>query len=147
MEKNDNEFEKAEMYFSLKADISELGTLALRLEDFANKNGLPMKTLFELNLVLDELFTNLVNYGCHEVKKHYFNLYLNFSGKDILLVIEDNGKKFNPLEVPEPDIKCDCDERKIGGLGVHFMRKLMDGVEYSWENGINRLKLKKSIQA
>ncbi len=139
--------ERGEISFSLKAELSELRTLASQLEAFAEDVDLPMKTLFELNLVLDELFTNLVNYGCKELEKHYFEIFIKYMGGELSLRIEDDGKRFNPLEVPKPDIQCDCDDRKIGGLGVHFLRNMMDSVEYSWENGKNCLRLRKKIPA
>ncbi|WP_245577942.1 ATP-binding protein [Maridesulfovibrio bastinii] len=145
MEELYKDFDKTRMSLSLKADISELHILACRLEEFAQVSGLPEKILFEINLVLDELFTNLVSYGCNGVDEHYFNLKIEYDEVELRLIIEDNGKKFNPLEVPAPDIHCDCQDRKIGGLGVHFMRKLMDSVEYFWENGRNYLKLRKKI--
>lgn len=147
MKNYDKDSERNKMSFSLKADLSELRTLSHRLEKFAMVVDLPMKTLFELNLVLDELFTNLVSYGCKDVKKNFFDLQIEYKNMELLLVIEDNGKKFNPLDVPEPDLECACYDRTIGGLGIHFMRKLMDSVEYSWENGKNCLRMKKSISA
>ncbi|WP_320169092.1 ATP-binding protein [Maridesulfovibrio sp.] len=131
--------------FSLKSDISELKVLAERIECFGEENSISPKTVFELNLVLDELFTNLVNYGCHR-ESHSFDITILLSGGILRIYIEDDGKQFNPLRMAEPEISCDCMERKIGGLGIHFMRKMMDEVEYAWENGKNKLKLTKNIQ-
>lgn len=131
--------------FSLKSEISELKVLAERIETFGEKNNISPKAVFELNLVLDELFTNLVSYGCHQ-DSHNFDIRLQLAGGVLYIDIEDDGRQFNPLESKEPDIQCDCTERKIGGLGIHFMRKLMDKIEYAWESGKNKLKLTKSIQ-
>ena len=131
--------------FSLKSEISELKVLAEKIETFGEENGIPPKIVFELNLVLDELFTNLVSYGCH-ADMHSFNIEL-FLSEDVLYIeIEDDGRKFNPLEMDEPEIQCDCTERRIGGLGIHFMRKMMNKIEYFWENGKNKLKLTKNIR-
>lgn len=131
--------------FSLKSDISELSVLAENIENFGNDNGISDKTVFELNLVLDELFTNLVSYGCQS-DKHNFEIILKLKDGLLTLWIQDDGHKFNPLEAPEPDMECACEERKIGGLGIHFMRKIMDSIEYAWVDGKNKLKLTKNIQ-
>ncbi len=131
--------------FSLKSDIAELRVLAEMIEDFGSNNGISDKTVFELNLVLDELFTNLVSYGCQS-DKHSFEIELKLEGGLLTMWIEDDGHKFNPLEAPEPDTYCNCDERRIGGLGIHFMRKIMDSIEYAWEGGKNKLKLTKNVQ-
>ncbi|WP_051676976.1 ATP-binding protein [Maridesulfovibrio frigidus] len=130
--------------FSLRADLAELKELAENIEKFGELNDIPGKALFEVNLVLDELFTNLVSYGCFS-DSHNFDIMLLIEDGVMLIEIKDDGKPFNPLEIPEPEIHCDCDERKIGGLGIHFMRKMMDDIEYSWNNGKNRLKLTKNI--
>lgn len=131
--------------FSLKSDLSELKVLAEKVESFGEENDISPKVVFELNLVLDELFTNLVNHGCH-LDSHNFDIRMQLDGGAIYIDIEDDGRKFNPLETGEPDVKCDCSERKIGGLGIHFMRKMMDSMEYAFKNGKNRLKLTKNIQ-
>ncbi|CCO22121.1 ATP-binding protein [Maridesulfovibrio hydrothermalis] len=131
--------------FSLKSDLAELKILAERIETFGRENSISEKTVFELNLVLDELFTNLVSYGCYS-KSHKFDIAMLLKEGVLFVEIEDDGKPFNPLEAPEPEIQCDCTERKIGGLGIHFMRKMMDDIEYFWEDGKNILKLTKNIQ-
>ncbi|NDV25113.1 ATP-binding protein [Desulfovibrio sp. JC010] len=131
--------------FSLKSDIAELRVLAENIEKFGHDNGISDKTVFELNLVLDELFTNLVSYGCQS-DKHNFEIIMNLADGLLTLLIEDDGHRFNPLDAPEPDMECACEERKIGGLGIHFMRKIMDSIEYAWEDGKNKLKLTKNIQ-
>ncbi len=131
--------------FSLKSDISELKVLAKKIENFGDENDISPKAVFELNLVLDELFTNLVSYGCH-LDSHNFEIMLLLDDGILYINIEDDGRQFNPLETKEPDIQCDCTERKVGGLGIHFMRKMMDSMEYVWEDGKNKLKLTKNIQ-
>ncbi len=131
--------------FSLKSELSELKVLAEKIETFGQENNISDKTVFELNLVLDELFTNLVSYGCYS-DSHSFDIALLLKDGVLYIGIEDDGKQFNPLKVAEPEIECDCSERRIGGLGIHFMRKMMDDIEYFWDGVRNTLKLTKKIQ-
>ncbi|WP_291328852.1 ATP-binding protein [Desulfovibrio sp. UCD-KL4C] len=130
--------------FTLKADLAELKVLAEKINNFGKENGIPEKNIFEVNLVLDELFTNLVSYGCFS-DSHFFEIELCLKDGAMFIEIMDDGKPFNPLDMPEPEIHCDCDEREVGGLGIHFMRKMMDEIEYYLDNGKNRLKLTKII--
>jgi serine/threonine-protein kinase RsbW len=59
--------------------------------------------------------------------------------------VEDDGQPFNPLEAPEVDTTKPLEERTIGGLGIHIVRKLMDGLEYQRHEGKNLLVLKKHL--
>jgi serine/threonine-protein kinase RsbW len=60
--------------------------------------------------------------------------------------VQDDGQPFNPLEVPEPDTTKPLEERAIGGLGIHIVRKLMDGLEYKRQGERNFLTIKKKTQ-
>ena len=63
------------------------------------------------------------------------------------MVVEDDGHPFNPLEQMEPDTNLPIEERPIGGLGLHLLRKLSDRMEYVWKNGRNRVTLQKKTTA
>ena len=64
----------------------------------------------------------------------------------VTIKIEDNGVMFNPLEKVDPDFPENVEDAKIGGLGIHIIRKLMDNVSYEREKGKNRLTMKKNIE-
>jgi serine/threonine-protein kinase RsbW len=55
----------------------------------------------------------------------------------LTIQIIDCGERFNPLEVPEPDLNASLEERDAGGLGLFFMRKLMDEVRFSFDQAVN----------
>ena len=59
--------------------------------------------------------------------------------------IADNGKPYDPLSAPPPDIDSALDDRPIGGLGVYLVRQLMDDVRYCHDRGWNKLTLTKTI--
>jgi serine/threonine-protein kinase RsbW len=59
--------------------------------------------------------------------------------------IKDDGKPFNPLIAPDPDIKVPIEERKIGGLGIYLVRRLMDELDYTQDSGENVLVMKKHL--
>ncbi len=116
--------------FELKSDLSELDKLCRHLETFGKKTGLSKKIVFEVNLVLDELFTNIISYGFDDDSEHLIKVTMIPENEGLCLCIEDDGKPFNPVEFETPDVACSIEECKIGGLGIHIIRKLMDDICY-----------------
>ena len=131
--------------FELKSDLSELDSLCENLETFGEKFGFSKKLIFEINLALDELFTNIISYGFKDGKEHIVKMTLTPQNDELCLCIEDDGKPFNPVDFETPDVSCTVEECKIGGLGIHIMKKLMDEICYERCNDKNMLTLKKKI--
>ena len=57
--------------------------------------------------------------------------------------MEDDGRPFNPLEKPNPDVTLPLEEREVGGLGIYFVRQFMTDLVYQRAEGKNRIMLKK----
>ena len=131
--------------FELKSDLSELDSLCQNLETFGNRFGLSKKLIFEINLALDELFTNIISYGFKDDNEHTIKVTITPRNEEICLCIEDDGRPFNPVEFETPDLSCSIEECKIGGLGIHIIRKLMDDICYERCDHKNILKLKKGL--
>jgi serine/threonine-protein kinase RsbW len=136
---------KKEYSFELKSNLSELDNLCQHLEDFGRQIGLPQKLVFEINLALDELFTNIISYGFQDDAEHTIKVTLTPCREEICLCIEDDGVPFNPAEFETPDVACSVEKCRIGGLGIHIMRKLMDEVCYQRCKDRNVLTLKKHL--
>ena len=132
--------------FELKSDLSELDSLCQNLETFGEKFGFSKKLIFEINLALDELFTNIISYGFKDDKEHAIKVTLTPRNEEICLCIEDDGTPFNPVDFETADVACSVEECKIGGLGIHIMKKLMDEVCYERCGEKNVLNLKKKIE-
>ena len=98
-----------------------LGALAETIEEFAANWSLGGEIPFRLNLAMDELITNSVNYGLTEVAKPELRIRLHHAPDCVIAQIEDNGPEFDPFEeAPKPDTSQALDDRPIGGLGVFF---------------------------
>lgn len=111
------------------------------VENWLLKTKVEQKVINKVNVVIDEIYSNIANYsGANWAKVYYTrdveNIYLTFT---------DNGMPYNPLEAEDPDITLSAEERGIGGLGIFMVKKIMDDVEYSYEDGKNILKLKKTL--
>jgi len=86
----------------------------------------------EVQTAVDEACTNIVKYAYSE-HGGAISVSCEKQGDDFVVTIRDNGKPFDPSSVPLPDLDADLGKRKIGGLGIYFMKKLMDDVSYSFD--------------
>jgi serine/threonine-protein kinase RsbW len=136
---------KKQYSFELKSSLAELDNLCLNLETLGAKIGLSKKLIFEINLALDELFTNIISYGFSDEEEHTIKVTITPQKGKICLSIEDDGVPFNPIEFNTPDAACSVENCKIGGLGIHIMRKLMDDICYERCGDKNILTLKKNL--
>jgi serine/threonine-protein kinase RsbW len=138
---------KSDYCFELKSELSELKTLCRHLEDCGNVLELPQKCLFEINLGLDELFTNIISYGFEDELEHQIKFTLAKDRETLVVQVEDDGRPFNPLDVAGPEVSQDLDSINIGGLGIHLVKKMMDNINYQRIEGKNKLILKKCVAA
>ena len=127
---------------TLKNDLSELARLAAAIESHGESCGWPMKWVMNLNISLDELITNIVSYGYLDSDEHEIRVTLTDRNGSLVTVLEDDGLEFNPfVSAPEPDLDASVEERRIGGLGVYFVKSLMDEATYERVDNLNRITL------
>ena len=135
-----------EYRFELKNCLSELKILNQHLNNWGGDIGLQDISIARINICLDELLTNIVSYGFNDDFEHVIRFTLNGDNNCVIINIEDDGRPFNPLEKIDPDFPDNVESAKIGGLGIHIIRKLMDSVAYERMQGKNKLTMKKNIQ-
>ena len=128
-----------------KARISETARLAEDAEAFCAAEGVGADAAFAMNLCLDEVFTNIVEYGYRGAEGE-IEVELACGGGSLRAVVRDSAPPFNPLtEAKAPDLDAALEDRQIGGLGIYFVKKQMDEVEYAYANGRNELRLSKRL--
>lgn len=135
------------LLISFKNQLTEIERLGQVVEDFAESHSLPPKLTFELNVALEEILTNVISYGYSDADEHDILLRLAYANGTVIAEVEDDGQPFNPLAAPPPDTNAPLEERRVGGLGIHLVRKLMDGVAYRREEEKNRLTMQKRVTA
>ena len=118
------------------ADLKQLSAVAADIKAFCAQNGME-GLAFALNLSADELFTNTVTYGCRAKTPKKISITLTCERGGVKMVIEDDACRFDPFSVAEPEVGSGVLERKVGGLGVFFVRKHMDEFSYEYKNGKN----------
>ena len=133
MEKNDVSLKK----LTLHNDVAEVPLLAEWVEQLGEELGLEMPEVFQLNLALEEAVVNVMNYAYED--SGLIDLSAKVVDSEIVFVLEDSGKAFDPTQVDDPDITLSAEDRDIGGLGIFLVQQLMSGVTYSREDGKNVL--------
>ena len=135
-----------ELTVRLTSRLEEIGRLAEAVEAFGAAHQLPDAVVFAFNLSLDEVVTNVISYAFADVQDHPIDVRLRLEGDVLEAEVTDAGQPFNPIDVPTPDLDAPIDERRIGGLGVHIVREMMDTLEYAREGDRNILRLRKRVR-
>ena len=130
----------------LRNNISEIERLNIILFQFGKINNLSQNILFKMNLALEETVTNIIKYAYNDDTEHTILIHISLSCGILTAEIEDDGKPFNPLNSPKPDIDKPIEDRTIGGLGIHIVRNLMDKIEYRRDRNKNFLILRKGVK-
>lgn len=128
-------------------DLAELSRVAESVDTFCAAHDLPADCAFKLNVALEELLTNTISYGFDDGQRHEIALEIAVAGDELVAELSDDGRPFDPLQAPPPDLDSPIEERRIGGLGVHLVRTMMDEVTYAYRDGRNHVRLGKRIAA
>ena len=126
---------KAEI--SLTPDAESVKTVAEFLDTTLEAWEIPMKVVSKLQIVADEIYSNIVRYS--QAKNAKVTAVQN--GTVLSLRFEDDGKPYDPTTAVEPDITASAEEREIGGLGIFIVRNMMDSMDYRYKDGHNVLTL------
>ncbi len=130
---------------TLQNDIAQVPLLAQFVEEVCEEIGLDMSTTMQMNLALEEAVVNVMKYAYpHGIVG---NIHIEAQASDVRLkfVISDNGTPFDPTAKAEVDTTLSAEERPIGGLGIHLVRKIMDSINYERSRNKNVLTLRKKI--
>ncbi|MBQ7623076.1 MAG: SpoIIE family protein phosphatase [Bacteroidales bacterium] len=126
-------------------DKDEAEKLGPFLKDFLSKLELDRKTAGGLRLALEEAVVNVIYYAYPEGETGDVTVYAESDRSEVRFTVVDSGMPFDPTAVLSADTTLDAQNRPIGGLGIHLVRKLTDSVSYSRKDGKNVLILTKSI--
>ena len=128
-----------------KAVESELFNVQNFVRSVLIKNKFDAKVIRQIDLVVEEIFVNIAKYA-YQNEEGTCNLIVgNEQNKKVVLVFEDKGIRFNPLENRDPDVTLPASERNIGGLGIYITKNTMDNIEYRFDNNKNILTITKNV--
>jgi sigma-B regulation protein RsbU (phosphoserine phosphatase) len=132
---------------SLRNSMEELPRLLRFTESFSSTHGIAREDMIDVDVILEEMVTNVFKYGGIPAGSDACTIEVLLRGTFMDITIEDTGKPFNPLLLPEVDTAKNIEDRPIGGLGIHFVKKLTDSQYYEHRDGKNVLKLTKGLRS
>ena len=130
---------------SIKNEVSEVLGLNEELSKFFQRHNVPREVVLDIHLCVEEILLNTISYGYKDLGEHEIRVRLDFLGDRLEIRIIDDGQPFNPLLARPPDIEATMEHRRIGGLGIHLVRNLMDRMEYLRVEDLNELRLTKLL--
>jgi anti-sigma regulatory factor (Ser/Thr protein kinase) len=126
----------------LHSEFAELNRLAGWIEGWTQRHALSPDQSFAIALCLEEAVANVIMYGGTGDHPLVISVEAEHNGGTSIVRIEDNGRQFDPTQVPSPPMAASLQEAKIGNVGVHLMRSFASGMHYERRNGHNRLTLR-----
>ena len=130
----------------LQNEVAEISNLAIFIEDLGEEFGLSPELVFNLNLVLEEAVSNVILYAYPKEEHQTISLIARKKDNQLIFVLTDSGKEFDPTQAPDADITLSAEDRPIGGLGIFLIRQIMNTVEYQRIEGKNILTLGKELE-
>jgi serine/threonine-protein kinase RsbW len=129
---------------TVQADLGALAAIA----DFLAETlaGCDDELVFAIQLAVDEACSNTILYG-YGGEPGTITIACTVDDDAVRVTVTDDGVPFDPLTVPPPRLDIPAEERPIGGLGIHFIRTVMDSVTYTREGGKNVLSMEKKRPA
>ena len=123
----------------------EIQRLAIVAERFCADHHLSNTEMLAASLALDEVVTNIILHGYDDAADHEIRVTMTLENGVLTMEVEDDGRPFDPLQAPPPNLDLPIEERPVGGLGIHLVRTLMDAVEYQRRGDHNVLTMRKTI--
>ncbi|MBQ0110978.1 MAG: ATP-binding protein [Oscillospiraceae bacterium] len=130
-----------------KVSIEDIPVITEHIEEILGNNDVPMKVIFQINIAIDEMYSNIAKFAYESGKEGSASVSIDIKPdvQTLYVSFTDEGEPYNPLEQADPDTTLSAEERDIGGLGIFMVKKSMDDMLYKYEDGKNILTLVKKI--
>ena len=129
----------------IKNKVSELEKVAWFVEEIGEELGLSMELQMNLNLVMEEMVTNVIFYAYPQDEEADIELLAKSDGKELTFVLSDQGKEFDPTAKEDTDLDVNPADRELGGMGIFIVKNIMNKVTYQRLEGKNLLTMTKGI--
>jgi anti-anti-sigma factor len=126
--------------------LDEIERIGREVDVFARRLGLPLGLVFDVNLALDEVLTNIMSYAYDDEETHEIVIRLRVERDRFVVDVEDDGREFDPLSTVEPSFEGPVEERPVGGLGLALVRRLVSELEYDRRGGWNVLTMTRYLE-
>ena len=132
---------------TVPAELEQLQTVQDFIADELESRDCPMKAQFQIEVAVEEIFVNIANYAYRpEVGEATIRCDVTDAPLQVIIQFLDHGKPFNPLDREDADTSDEALLEREGGLGILLVKKSMDHVQYTYENGRNILTIQKRLE-
>jgi anti-sigma regulatory factor (Ser/Thr protein kinase) len=132
-------------HLTLPNKIEAIHQLSEFIDGFCEEIGIGMDVCSSLNLAVEEVVVNVISYAYPMGTTGYVDIEIEADKEILTVVISDTGVPFDPTKKADADITLSAEERPIGGLGIHLVRKIMDEVSYDYADHKNILTLRMKL--
>ena len=130
---------------TLTNDIADVAKLSTFIKDYCAGLGLEGAAVKGIRLALEESVVNVMEYAYPGGERGTLKVMADSDRQELRLTVTDSGIPFDPTAVIEPDTTLGAENRPVGGLGIHLVRRLSDSVHYQRKDGKNILTMTKTI--
>jgi anti-sigma regulatory factor (Ser/Thr protein kinase) len=124
----------------------EIAKVAKAIDKMAVSRGWSNKIKHDINLAVEEVVSNIIFYAYTDDLQHEILILIEPKLNTVCITINDDGREFNWLnKQPEVNINAPVEEREVGGLGIHLLKKIMDKITYSRTNNTNIVTMEKKL--
>ena len=129
---------------AIKNEISELKDLYAKVGEFLDSHSTPYRSGYTVNLALEELVVNVIRYAFMDLDEHLIDIDLSIVDQQLILVIEDDGRPFDPQSgnMRSDEYAEDPDDLEVGGLGLVLVLDMVDLLKYTRVNNKNRTEVR-----
>jgi len=133
------------MQKNFKHQISSLSQIFIFVSEILKSYKVGEAISFSINLAIEELFTNMVKYNGGS--NNDITIEINKEGKKLMVnLIDYDSNEFDVSKTQEVDVTQRLEERKVGGLGLHLVKKIVDNLEYEYTHGESRITFTKNLE-
>jgi anti-sigma regulatory factor (Ser/Thr protein kinase) len=125
---------------SFTNQLAEIGRVGTALAEFLDEEGIPPSLAHRAKLVIEELIVNVIRHAFEDGSGHAILLDVRTEPGGIAIVVEDDGRPFDPRGVRVPELRALVDAGKPGGLGLTMIQKLSRDLSYERVDGKNRVR-------
>lgn len=131
---------------TVDATIESIPVITEFVDEQLEQFGCPMKAQAQIDIAIDELFSNIVHYAYHPgTGPATVRVEVVEDPLSVVITFIDQGVPYDPLAQADPDVTLSAEDRKIGGLGIYIVKKNMNEITYEYKDGRNILRIRKEI--
>ncbi len=131
---------------TVEATIGSIPVITEFVDEQLEQFGCPMKAQAQIDIAIDELFSNIVHYAYHPgTGPATVRVEVVEEPLSVVITFIDQGVPYDPLAKADPDVTLSADERDIGGLGIYIVKKNMNEITYEYKDGRNILRIRKEL--